>query len=64
MVESPCKQICHIPAGLEFCIGCGRTRMDIQFWLQMSDAQRIEVKRDAAHRLADYERRCGASGDA
>lgn len=63
MVESPCRQLCHIPPELDFCIGCGRTRMDIQYWLQMSDAQRNEVKRDAAHRLAAFERRCATSGE-
>jgi predicted Fe-S protein YdhL (DUF1289 family) len=63
MVESPCRQICHIPPGLDFCIGCGRTRMDIQYWLQMSDERRIEVRHDAATRLADYERRGVTSGE-
>jgi uncharacterized protein len=51
MVESPCIQICHIPPGLEFCIGCGRTRFDITYWLQMSDPEREQVKREAAERL-------------
>jgi len=63
MVESPCRQICHIPSGLDFCIGCGRTRTDIQDWLQMSDERRIEVKRDAASRLAGYERRGVPNGE-
>ncbi|MEZ5445043.1 MAG: DUF1289 domain-containing protein [Gammaproteobacteria bacterium] len=63
MVESPCRQICHIPPGLDFCIGCGRTRMDIQHWLQMSDERRIEVTHAAATRLADCERRCVTSGE-
>lgn len=55
MVESPCIQICHIPPGQDFCIGCGRTRLDIAYWLQMSDPEREQVKRDAAERLAKWE---------
>jgi uncharacterized protein len=55
MVASPCIQVCHIPPGLEFCIGCGRTRLDITYWLQMSDAEREQVNREAAERLRTWE---------
>jgi hypothetical protein len=55
MVESPCIQICHIPPGKDFCIGCGRTRLDIAYWVQMSDPEREQVRQDAAARLRQWE---------
>lgn len=51
---SPCRNICQLDPTAAFCIGCGRTRADIAQWMQLGRADKLEVKRQAAQRLATY----------
>jgi hypothetical protein len=39
-IETPCVKICVVEPETGFCIGCGRTRMEIAGWLGMEPAER------------------------
>jgi uncharacterized protein len=41
-IETPCIKICVVEPETGFCIGCGRTRMEIADWIAMApDARRM-----------------------
>ena len=40
-----------VPEGLDYCIGCGRTLDEIAAWMQLTDAERLQVKDLARDRL-------------
>jgi uncharacterized protein len=42
-IETPCIKICVVEPETGFCIGCGRTRMEIASWLGMNAAERRTV---------------------
>ena len=39
-IETPCVKICVVEPETGFCIGCGRTRMEIANWIAMSPVDR------------------------
>jgi uncharacterized protein len=39
-IETPCVKICVMEPETGFCIGCGRTRMEIAGWLGMQPQER------------------------
>lgn len=43
VVQSPCVRQCRLIDGV--CAGCDRTLEEIQFWSEMTDAQREAVMR-------------------
>ncbi len=45
-MESPCINACALDAGLDRCVGCGRTRDEIGRWSQMTDAERRRIMRE------------------
>jgi len=49
-VESPCIKVCMLDAG-QMCVGCGRTLNEITAWSRLTNAQRHQVRREAAKRL-------------
>jgi uncharacterized protein len=51
-IETPCVKICVVEPETGFCIGCGRTRMEIAQWLGMTDAERSSVMADLPQRTA------------
>jgi uncharacterized protein len=51
-IETPCVKICVVDPETGFCIGCGRTRMEIGNWLDLAPAQRREVMAGLVDRVA------------
>ena len=43
MIDSPCNAICSIDLKNDLCVGCGRTREEIENWLIYSDKQKEKV---------------------
>ena len=56
-IETPCIKICVVDPETGFCIGCGRTRMEIGGWLGMSPEQRHAVMETLPERVATLTRR-------
>jgi len=52
---SPCKNICKMAEGKDFCEGCGRTLREISKWSDFTDTWRITVSQWAKDRLRSYE---------
>ena len=42
-VDSPCIQVCTYDEEEEFCIGCYRTKQELQDWLIMTREQKLEI---------------------
>ena len=42
-VDSPCIQVCSYDEEEEFCIGCYRTKEELQDWLIMTRAQKLKI---------------------
>ena len=42
-VDSPCIQVCTYDEEEEFCIGCYRTKQELQDWLIMTRAQKLKT---------------------
>ena len=42
-VDSPCIKVCTYDEEEEFCIGCYRTKQELQDWLIMTRQQKLEV---------------------
>ena len=51
-VESPCVQVCVLDEAVGHCIGCGRTRAELWHWTRCSDAEKLEIVKAAAARVA------------
>ena len=51
-IETPCIKICVIEPETGFCIGCGRTRMEIASWLSISPTERRSVMDGLPERVA------------
>jgi len=49
-VDSPCIQVCTYEEEEEFCIGCYRTKEELQDWLIMTRQQKLEVLKKIAER--------------
>ena len=43
MIKSPCKKICKMSPDGKFCIGCGRTIMEITNWIYFNDKEKEGV---------------------
>lgn len=56
-VESPCVKICVVEPETGFCIGCGRTRMEIGGWLGMSPEDRRNIMSTLPERVATLTQR-------
>ena len=42
-VESPCTNVCKYDIKEEFCIGCYRTKQELQDWWIMTREQKLET---------------------
>lgn len=51
-IETPCIKICVVDPATGFCIGCGRTQMEIGSWLGMSPNERHTVMETLPERVA------------
>jgi uncharacterized protein len=43
ITSTPCVTICRIDPATGFCIGCGRTDMEIGRWVEMSEPERLAL---------------------
>ena len=48
--ESPCNKVCTLDLETGLCVGCLRTMDEIARWVDMTDAEREEVRRALASR--------------
>ncbi|WP_082132747.1 DUF1289 domain-containing protein [Pelagerythrobacter marensis] len=53
-VASPCRNICRLSTEGTLCEGCGRTLDEIGRWQAAEEAERREIARAAAARLASF----------
>ena len=42
---TPCVSVCNIDKISERCVGCGRTKEEIDNWLSYTQEQRMEIMR-------------------
>jgi predicted Fe-S protein YdhL (DUF1289 family) len=52
-VETPCIRICKQDNELGFCIGCGRTIMEVFQWYDMTPEQRKALMEKLPERLKE-----------
>jgi uncharacterized protein len=50
-IETPCIKVCVIEPETGFCIGCGRTRMEIGNWLGITPAERKTIMDGLSERV-------------
>jgi uncharacterized protein len=51
-IETPCVKVCVVEPETGFCIGCGRTRMEIAGWIGMAPPDRRRIMADLPERVA------------
>ena len=56
-IESPCILVCAIDERTGYCFGCGRTRREIEAWVDMTPEMRRHVMTTLPARLETVERR-------
>lgn len=52
ITSTPCVAICRIDPVSGFCIGCGRTALEIGRWVEMSEEDRLALMARLADRFA------------
>lgn len=52
ITSTPCVAICRIDAASGFCIGCGRTSLEIGRWVEMSEEDRLVLMARLPDRFA------------
>lgn len=56
-IETPCVKICVMEPETGFCIGCGRTRMEIAGWLGMQPQERRGIMTALPERVSTMTQR-------
>jgi predicted Fe-S protein YdhL (DUF1289 family) len=56
-IKSPCILVCAMDDNTGYCFGCGRTRGEIEAWIDMTPERRREVMAELPARLETVERR-------
>ena len=56
-IESPCILVCSMDINSGYCFGCGRTRAEIEAWIEMTPQARRAVMGLLPARLETLERR-------
>jgi len=57
VIETPCVKVCVVDPETGFCIGCGRTRMEIGGWLGYAPEARRAIMAELAERMASLTQR-------
>ena len=52
LVETPCIKVCVVDPETGFCIGCGRTRVEIGSWLGFNAEERRAIMAGLSERVA------------
>jgi predicted Fe-S protein YdhL (DUF1289 family) len=55
-IKSPCNKICTVDARSGFCVGCGRSLVEIAGWIGYSDDERTRIMADLTPRLESLHR--------
>ena len=61
-IETPCVKICVVDPETGFCIGCGRTRMEIAGWISMAPAERHTIMESLPERVSSLTLRKSRKG--
>lgn len=56
-IETPCIKICVVDPDSGFCIGCGRTRLEIASWLGYGAHERRDIMAALPERVATLTQR-------
>lgn len=51
-IETPCIKVCVVDPETGFCIGCGRTRVEIGSWLGLTPLERRDIMAGLEERIA------------
>jgi predicted Fe-S protein YdhL (DUF1289 family) len=51
-IVSPCVKVCTLDAAAGLCRGCGRSLLEIERWMRLSDAEREAIMAELPSRLA------------
>ena len=62
VIETPCIKICVVDPETGFCIGCGRTRMEIGSWLGLTPDERRGVMAQLPERVQTLTQRKSRRG--
>jgi predicted Fe-S protein YdhL (DUF1289 family) len=66
IIETPCVKLCVVDPVTGFCIGCGRTRLEVASWLDYSPEDRRHVMAGLDARMqtltSSHRRRGGRRG--
>lgn len=52
-IETPCVKVCVVDPETGFCIGCGRTRLEIANWLAISPFDRRSIMAALPERMVN-----------
>jgi len=52
VIKSPCIKVCRMDGGI--CIGCGRDKLEISRWAEMSNDEKVIVIEKSEKRLTSY----------
>jgi len=61
-IETPCIKVCVIDPETGFCIGCGRTGMEIGGWLGLSSDERRAIMAALPERVSTLTQRKSRRG--
>lgn len=61
-IETPCIKVCVVDPETAFCIGCGRTRMEIAGWIGMAASERRTIMDALPERVATLTQRKSRRG--
>jgi uncharacterized protein len=51
LLDTPCKNICHLNDTTDLCDGCGRSRAEIASWISLTPTQRRAIMAELPARL-------------
>jgi uncharacterized protein len=61
-IETPCIKICVLEPESGFCIGCGRTRVEIASWISLTPDERKRVMQELPERVSNLTQRKSRRG--
>ncbi|CAM5769696.1 hypothetical protein LMIY3S_02924 [Labrys miyagiensis] len=53
ITSTPCVAICRIDPASGFCIGCGRTSLEIGRWVEMTEPERLALMEGLPSRFSE-----------
>lgn len=56
-ISTPCIRKCKLDSN-DICVGCGRTKIDIMLWYEMSEERRLEIMSVLNARITKQTNKC------